>query len=102
MSFVDAIRLATLPRKRAGWVSRLSQELCGLLGKIRPAVFTRPRGLRVEERLALGPKKSLTVVYCRGERFLVASGADTVTAVVRLGGRKRRAANSTKYHGGAR
>jgi len=34
--------------------------------------------------LDLGPKKSLTVVAYEGRRFLVASGADTVAAMLEI------------------
>ncbi len=99
MSFVDAIRMASIQEKRVGFLSRLGVELRRLLLKMKPAVFTRSRTLRVEERLALGPKKSLTIICCRGERFLVASGADTITAVLPLLNRRRRVPAARKGNG---
>ncbi|HVJ07594.1 MAG TPA: flagellar biosynthetic protein FliO [Acidisarcina sp.] len=90
MSFADAIRMVSLPQKRAGLLSRLSETLGWLFSKIKPAALHRPRELHVEERLAFGPKKSLTVVRCGAQRFLVASGADTITAVLPLDRGSRR------------
>lgn len=36
------------------------------------------RALAIEERVTIGPKKSLLVVRCHGQRFLVGVAADTV------------------------
>lgn len=47
------------------------------------------RALAVEERVALGPKKSLLVVRCHGQRFLVGVTADTVGPFVEIGAAAR-------------
>jgi flagellar biogenesis protein FliO len=44
----------------------------------------RQRGLRVIESLQLGAKKQLLLVSCKGERFLVGTGAEEVQSIIRL------------------
>lgn len=40
--------------------------------------------LRIDEKLSLGPKKTLFLVACRGKQFLVATGADTIVSLVEV------------------
>ena len=55
-----------------------------LLRRISPAAAGAERALAVEERVAIGPKKSLVLVRCHGRRFLVASAGDTVGPFVEI------------------
>ena len=40
--------------------------------------------LCVEEKLSLGPKKTLYLVSCREKEFLIAAGSDAIVAVVEV------------------
>lgn len=40
--------------------------------------------LRIEEKLVLGPKKTLYLVHCKGRDILIAAGADTIASMVEL------------------
>jgi len=40
---------------------------------------------RIEERLHLGPKKSLLLVNCHGRRFLVATAGETIASLIEVG-----------------
>jgi flagellar biogenesis protein FliO len=40
--------------------------------------------LRVVETLQLGSRRQLLLISCRGERFLVGTGAETVQTIVRV------------------
>ena len=40
--------------------------------------------MRVVETLALGAKQKLLLVTCGGERFLVGTGPDSVSTIVRV------------------
>ena len=83
MSFADEISLASTKYTRQTWMEKCTCAVRQFLNaKMTSALKTRE--LRVEERLSIGPKKSLLVVYCRGERFLVASGAENIHAVLPL------------------
>jgi hypothetical protein len=42
------------------------------------------RGLAVEERVGLGPRKALVVVRCHGQRFLVATSGDAVGPILEI------------------
>jgi flagellar biogenesis protein FliO len=46
--------------------------------------------LRMEERLSLGPKKTLFLVDCAGRKFLVAAGADTIVAMTEVRPQEKR------------
>lgn len=83
MSFADEITLAWATNKRPGWLEKLMHTVRQFL-KTRVTSAMKPRDFRIEEKLSIGPKKSLLVVYCRGERFLVASGAENISAVLPL------------------
>ncbi len=83
MSFADEISLVLTKCTRQTWMEKLTRAVRQFLNaKMTSALKTRE--LRIEERLSIGPKKSLLVVYCRGERFLVASGAENIHAVLPL------------------
>jgi hypothetical protein len=53
----------------------------GLAARRRP----RPEGLSIAARLDLGARRSLLVVVCGGRRFLVAAGAEAVSAIAEIG-----------------
>ena len=59
----------------------LGQRLATLL---RGSKGSAARALRHVETLPLGPKRSLYLVECDGERFLVAAGAEGLSAPVPL------------------
>jgi flagellar biogenesis protein FliO len=42
------------------------------------------RLLLIEERIAIGPKKTLLLVNCAGRRFLVATAGDTIAPLVEV------------------
>jgi flagellar biogenesis protein FliO len=46
------------------------------------------RHLRIDERVSIGPKKSLLLVSCCGQRVLVAVAGETVTMLLALDTRK--------------
>lgn len=46
---------------------------------------TPERTLAVEDRVAVGPKKSLLVVRCYGQRFMVGVTADSIGPFVEVG-----------------
>jgi flagellar biogenesis protein FliO len=92
VSFADELTLAVAPNKQPSWMQKLTRAVRQFLSAQMTSALKTPE-LRVEERLSIGPKKSLLVVYCRGERFLVASGAENIHAVLPLASsRSRRAA----------
>lgn len=49
-----------------------------------PAGRTARKHMRVVETLPIGVKKQLLLVSCDGERFLVATGADSVGTITRV------------------
>ena len=55
-----------------------------LLGKFTRAANPIDRALVVEDRVALGPKKSLIVVRCHGQRFLIATAGDTIHPLIEI------------------
>lgn len=65
-------------------VRRLRIAASWLLRRFAPAAGCTERSLAVEERVAIGPKKSLILVRCHGRRFLVASAGDTVGPFVEI------------------
>ena len=41
--------------------------------------------LFIEERITIGPKKTLTLVNCAGRRFLVAAAGDFIAPLIEIG-----------------
>jgi flagellar biogenesis protein FliO len=68
--------------------SPLAQHLrCAMRWLIRRfthATDPAERALAVEERVTIGPKRSLILVRCHGQRFLVATAGDTIGPVIEL------------------
>jgi hypothetical protein len=64
----------------------------GLLGRFTRAAGTADRALVLEDRVAIGPKKSLVVVRCHGQRFLVATAGDTIGPLIKLAAPRARRA----------
>ena len=69
----------------SAWANHCWQCLRARVAAMRLRPANRPRLLSVAERLDLGPKKSLLVVACGERRFLVASGAETIAALLEIG-----------------
>lgn len=69
-------------RDIVGWLIEWLAVLCGGLrvGGVRGVV---PRML-VLETLVIGPKKQLVLVSCEGEKYLIATGPETVQAIQRV------------------
>jgi flagellar biogenesis protein FliO len=65
-------------------VRGLRQIVLRLLGHVRGGVRHADRVLAVEDRVVLGPKKSLVVVRCHGQHFLVAVSADAVGPMIEV------------------
>jgi hypothetical protein len=62
----------------------------GLVGRLlrQLGALRRPRSaaqLEVLETLSLGGRRQVFLIACGGERYLVAAGADTVSALERVG-----------------
>lgn len=55
-----------------------------LLGGLNRAGNSAERALVLEDRIAIGPKKSLSVVRCHGQRFLIATAGDTIGPLLKL------------------
>jgi flagellar biogenesis protein FliO len=55
-----------------------------LLQRFTRTANTVERVLAVEDRVAIGPKKSLMVVRCHGQRFLVGTCGDTIGPVIEV------------------
>lgn len=55
-----------------------------LLGKFTRTANPADRALAVEDRVAIGPKKTLIVVRCHGQRFLVATAGDTIGPLIEI------------------
>jgi hypothetical protein len=63
----------------------------GLMGRLlrQLGALSRPRSaaqLEVLETLSLGGRRQVFLIACGGERYLVAAGADSVSALERVGG----------------
>ena len=56
-----------------------------LIGSLTSSGRTSPKLLSISERLDIGPKKSLLIVACGERRFLVASSAETIAAMLEIG-----------------
>jgi flagellar biogenesis protein FliO len=89
VSFADEMSLAFTSNRRQSWMEKLTLAIRRILSARMPSAL-KTRELKVEERLSIGPKKSLLIVYCRGERFLVASGAENISSVLPLSPSKSR------------
>lgn len=76
----------------------LRNGLGALTRKFTHAASSGERALAVEDRVAIGPKKSLLVVRCHDRRFLVATTADSIGPVLEIAGPKtaRRARTESK------
>jgi flagellar biogenesis protein FliO len=46
------------------------------------------RVLAIEDRVVIGPKKSLVVVRCHGQRFLIATAGDSIGPVIEVAAAK--------------
>ncbi len=73
--------ITALDAVKQGAPKGLGERLASLL---RSSNRMETRALRHVETLALGPKHSIYLVECDGERFLVAAGAEGLSAPVPL------------------
>lgn len=55
-----------------------------LLDKLARAAHPVQNTLLIEERLAIGPKKTLMVVNCHGRRFLLATAGDMIAPLIEI------------------
>ncbi len=67
-------------------VRGLQRVVLRLMGRLSAAERTAERALAVEDRVAIGPRKSLVVVRCHGQRFLVANAGDTIGPIIAITG----------------
>jgi flagellar biogenesis protein FliO len=86
---VIAARLTNLP-EASPFARHLRNRVCALLKKFTRAANSQDRALSVEDRIAIGPKKSLILVRCHGRRFLVASAGDTLGPFIEIASSKPR------------
>ncbi len=55
-----------------------------VLERLSLPVKSADRLLSIEERLAIGPKKTLMLVNCAGRRFLVAAAGDAIAPIIEV------------------
>lgn len=55
-----------------------------LAGRFVRSAACAERALAVEERVTIGPKKSLMVVRCHGQRFLIGVAGDAIGPVIEV------------------
>lgn len=72
------VPLARNLRRLTGWIA----------ARFARNAASAERVLAVEERVAIGPKKSLIVVRCHGQRFLVGTTGDAIGPVIEIDGPK--------------
>ncbi len=84
--FTHASPLARYFRSAARW----------LLVRFTRTAHSAERALVLEDRVAIGPRKSLVVVRCHGQRFLVATAGDTIGPVIEIAPRKSPAQSSSR------
>lgn len=65
-------------------VRHLRGAIHWLVQRFTRTASTAERVLAVEDRVAIGPKKSLVVVRCHGQRFLIATAGDTIGPVIEV------------------
>jgi flagellar biogenesis protein FliO len=70
-----------------GWLTKLM----GLLGK---RLHAAERALCIEEQVAVGGKKSVTLIVCHGRRFLLASSGDAIAPLIEVQPLTRRSAQA--------
>ncbi len=61
----------------AGWFRQAS----GLVTQVRTR---REPSLKVEEKLSLGSQKQVFVILCHGQRFLLATGSESVSSLIAI------------------
>jgi flagellar biogenesis protein FliO len=77
-NFTDALPLT----------QHLRNMLRALLARFTRTTNSTERALTVEDRVALGPKKSLAVVNCHGQRFLIAVAGETIGPIIAVSSQK--------------
>lgn len=76
-------RVRTLGLKTPA-LRRLADLLRAVSRRMSQAREDAERHLRIDERLNIGPKKSLLLVSCCGQRVLVAVAGETVTTLLEV------------------
>jgi len=66
------------------FVPYLRRVLRALLARFTRAAGSAERALVLEDRVAIGPRKTLVVVRCYGQRFLIATAGDTFGPVIEV------------------
>lgn len=77
---------ADLPKlaEPTSFVRHLRGVFHKLLRRFISVASTDQRALAIEDRVSIGPKKSLLLVRCHGQRYLIASTGDTIGPVIEV------------------
>lgn len=59
-----------------------------LVQRFSSAASAAERVLAVEERVSIGPRKTLVLIRCHNQQFLVATAGDTVGPIIEIAPRK--------------
>lgn len=76
-----ATRRKDLPPRPAVWIRGIIEAIVNMAGGT--AQGKAARRLRLIETLPIGPRKELLLVLCDGEKYLIATGADSVQSILR-------------------
>ena len=95
------MQTATMERVRALGLKtpalrRLADLLRAVSRRMSQAREDAERHLRIDERLNIGPKKSLLLVSCCGQRVLVAVAGETVTTLLEMDTQKMDTRKATR------
>jgi flagellar biogenesis protein FliO len=81
--------------ERSPLAQHLRNAMRALAKRFAQTASSAERALAVEDRVTIGPKKSLVVVRCHGRRFLVATTIDSIGPILEIAapktGRRARA-----------
>lgn len=88
-------RVRTLGLKTPA-LRRLADLLRAVSRRMSRAREDAERHLRIDERLNIGPKKSLLLVSCCGQRVLVAVAGETVTTLLEVDTQKMDTQKATR------
>ena len=73
--------------EKPGLVFRWAELIAKALGGRWSGHSPSSRRLQVVETLSIGPKKQLLLIRCDGEKYLVATGPDSVQTILRVDSR---------------
>lgn len=74
--------------ERSPLAQHLRNALRALTKKFTQTAGSAERALVMEDRIAIGPKKSLVVVRCYGRRFLIATTPDGIGPILEIAATK--------------